>query len=357
MDRKTTTARAWRAPGVPGVRPACARRVPGAPGPFFFMSFSFPYSFPFLILVLSCPFLSHPFLVLFHFLFLSLSFSFLFSFSFFRPVRPAPGAWRAPGECRAFPFPFLILFLAFFFFVFRRARPGRPAPGARRANAAHFLFRSFPFLSGTRRKTKRKKERKRIRKGKGNEQERGKDWKRKEKEKKRERKGKDKEEDLMAFCDQLRLGQSDAGREEATRLGLPWRSAAIRCWMVLIGLCEVQCVISHYGMASLEPLARLFKRKPVAFSEGSREVLGQSVAVAQLIPGPAAMWKEAAGQSAGHMASPSTVAKEVLESGLITKISWPLTADLAAAMVVVWDSLWLGWPSRPTLTKSKTFKF
>ncbi|CAK9077428.1 unnamed protein product [Durusdinium trenchii] len=143
----------------------------------------------------------------------------------------------------------------------------------------------------------------------------------------------------MAFCDQLRLGQSDAGREEATRLGLPWRSAAIRCWMALIGLCEVQCVISHYGMASLEPLARLFKRKPVAFSEGSREVLGQSVAVAQLIPGPAAMWKEAAGQSAGHMASPSTVAKEVLESGLITKISWPLTADLAAAMVVVWDSL------------------
>ena len=43
-----------------------------------------------------------------------------------------------------------------------------------------------------------------------------------------------------------------------------------------------------------------------------------------------------------HMASPSTVAKALLESGLITKISWPLTADLAAAMVVVWDSLWLG---------------
>ena len=108
----------------------------------------------------------------------------------------------------------------------------------------------------------------------------------------------------------------------------------------MIGHCEVQCVISHYGVASLEPLARLFKTKPVAFSEGSREVLGQSVAVAQLIPGPAAMWKE--GQSAGHMASPSTVAKALLESGLITKVSWPLTADLAAAMVVVWDSLWLG---------------
>ena len=99
-------------------------------------------------------------------------------------------------------------------------------------------------------------------------------------------------EDLMALCDQLRLGQSDASREEATRLGL--RSAAIRWWMVMIGLCEVQCVVSHYGVTSLEPLARLFKRKPVAFSGGSREVLGQPVAVAQLQELPAAMWKEAA---------------------------------------------------------------
>ena len=188
MDRKTTTARAWRAPGVPGVRPACARRVPGAPGPFFFMSFSFPYSFPFLILVLSCPFLvfsfflsfhilspfffisgsfpyplpchfspgarrahtgNHPFPVLFYFIFLSLSFSFSFSFCF--PFQSFPRSF-------SFPFPFLILFLSFFLFVFRRVRR-RPARAWRTPCISFSVsFRSFP---GTRRKTKRKK------KGKG----------------------------------------------------------------------------------------------------------------------------------------------------------------------------------------------